>query len=146
MKIIKFILALVLSTTLYSYELPSVNVDIGNKAEIILFSAQSVLVEKKLSYIISWKTINATKVKITYLGEISLSGNMTITEDEYKMGPITLEAINTKNNSSDKQIINQYIEADRVAPVMKVKVSDVDYYEGGIPRTYHRRWNPRNIH
>ena len=137
---------LLIFLNMYAYDLPTINIDTSNKAEIILFSAQSIVEDKKLSYVLYWKTLNATKVTITYLGEIALSGDMTITADEYKMGPITLKAINTKNNSSDTKTINEHIEADRAAPVMNVKVSDEDYFGGGIPRTYHRRWNPRNIH
>lgn len=136
----------VILMNVYAYELPTIEFKESDKAEIILFSAESVLVGKKLSYVIRWKTLNADKVIAKDFGEIALNGEGTITEDEYKAGPITIIATNSKNGSRDSKTVNKHLEADRVAPVMNVKVTERDYYEGGIPRTYNRIWNRRQIH
>lgn len=131
---------------LYAYELPSISLEANNNAEIILFSAESVLVDERPSYVIRWKTLNATKVTISYIGEIALSGEGTITAEEYQKGPITLIAFNADNGSKDTKIINKHIEAEKDAPVLNFKVTERDYFEGGIPRTYYRPRNPRRIH
>lgn len=143
----KVILFLCMYLSVYAYELPTFDLENTNKAEIVLFSAESVLVDEKLSYIVRWKSINATNVKVTYFGEIALSGEATITSEEYEQGPITLVAYNTNNDTSDKKTINKYVEADRKAPILNIKVQDQEYYGEDIPRRYYyRRWNPRNIH
>ena len=142
----KFLIGCILAINLYSYDLPSFDLESSDKAQIVFLTAQSVLVDEKLSYLVKWKAINATKLEVTYFGEIALSGEATITQDEYKRGVITFVATNSENNSRDSKRLNKALEADRVAPVMKVNVREEDYFEAGIPRTYYRPWNPRNIH
>ena len=93
--------------TLTAYELPKVNITKDAKPEIVLFTAKSVFENETKSYVITWKTINATHVQATYLGMIDLSGSVTITEAEYNRGAITLTASSIHNSYSDSKTINE---------------------------------------
>jgi len=97
---------------LNAYEVPKINVDKDKKPEIVLFSSQSIIVKDKPSYKIIWKTINATDVQITFLGKVDLSGNITVTEDEYNRGPITLTASSKNSSFSDSKTINKQKNSD----------------------------------
>ncbi len=105
---------------LSAYELPEVELNKNGKPEIILFSAQSVLVKEKLSYKIKWKTLNATDVQITHLGRVAPSGSVTVTEDEYNRGPITLTASSRNSSLSDSKTINTHKNVD-APPVVFAK-------------------------
>ena len=98
--------------SLNSYETPKITIDKNNKPEITTFSAQSVIVNNKPSYKVSWKTINATDVQITFIGKVDLSGSMTITDDEYNRGPITLTASSRDSSFSDSKTINKHKNSD----------------------------------
>ncbi|MDQ7061454.1 MAG: hypothetical protein Q9M43_10125 [Sulfurimonas sp.] len=124
----KLILLFLLFLKLSAYELPTIELSDDKRPEIVLFSAQSVKVKEKLSYVITWKTINATDVQITYIGKVKKSGSFTITEDEYKRGAITLTASSRDNSHSDSKTINKYVEADRVAPILNIQTQEKDYY------------------
>jgi len=105
-----------------------------NKPKIILFTAENILVGEELSYKMHWKTINATHVQATYLGNIALSGTLIITEDEYKRGPITLTATSTKNPYTDSQTINKSLKEERDAsPIVH---SHKENHMGAMPRVY----------
>ena len=91
-----------------AYELPKFNLEPDGKPEIVLFNAKSILVNEKLSYTLTWKTINATNVDITFIGKVKLAGSLTITDDEFNKGPITLTASSKKNKYIDKKTINKF--------------------------------------
>lgn len=114
--VLKLILLLISSYFLIAYELPKVELSKNNKPEIVLFSAKSVLIEEKKSYTIKWKTINADSVMITFLGKVDVSGSVTVTEDEYNRGPITLTASSNTSSVVDNQTINKQKNVD--APVV----------------------------
>ncbi len=46
---------------------------IDDRPEIVVFKSDSVLVGEKLSYTITWKTINATDVNITFFAKVETS-------------------------------------------------------------------------
>jgi len=105
-------------TYLNAYELPTIDVSDTPSPEIIIFEAQSTVVDKIPSYIIKWKTVNATDVNITFIGKVDLSGSFTITESEYNHGPITLMASSKKSKYVDSRIINnQTSEESRPSPI-----------------------------
>lgn len=130
---------------LSAYDLPEVNINTKQKPEIILFSAESVLVKEKLSYKITWKTINATDVQITYIGKMDLSGSITVTEDEYNRGPITLTASSRDSSFSDSQTINTNRNSDAPVTVFVKEEEDKAFYATpplyprGIRDPYRRR-------
>ena len=111
-KILLLLLTLLQLNYLSAYELPKIELNKEGKPEIILFSAESVLVKEKLSYKIKWTTVNATDVQITHLGRVDLSGSVTVTEDEYNRGPITLTASSRNSSLSDSKTINKHKNAD----------------------------------
>ena len=90
---------------LNAYEVPKIDVDKKQKPEIVLF-------KEKLSYKITWKTINATNVQITFIGKVDLSGDITVTEDEYNRGAITLTASSKNSTFSDSKTINKHKNSD----------------------------------
>ncbi len=102
----KILIILIYITSLFAYELPKVEIDTRNKPEVVVFNATSVIVGSKPSYIIRWKTINATDIQLTFIGRVKSEGELTITEDEYKRGPITLTASCRGSNFSDSKTIN----------------------------------------
>jgi len=102
-KIVFFLLSFIY---LSAYELPQMNLESSSAPEIILFNATSVIVKNKSSYLLKWKTINASNVKITYIGKVENSGEMTITAEEYNRGPITLKAFGKENSHIDSLTIN----------------------------------------
>ncbi|MCD6173370.1 MAG: hypothetical protein J7J96_06220 [Sulfurimonas sp.] len=97
---------------LNAYEVPKIDVDKKQKPEIVLFVSESILVKEKLSYKITWKTINATNVQITFIGKVDLSGDITVTEDEYNRGAITLTASSKNSTFSDSKTINKHKNSD----------------------------------
>ncbi len=134
--------------SLNAYELPEIKLHKDKRPEIVLFSAKSILVEDKLSYIIEWKTINATDVMITYIGKIDLSGTITITEEEYKRGAITLTASSRTSSFSDSKTINKFVKKDAQAPIIireEREPATQHYYNSRpyrrvAPRGYRRRY------
>ncbi|MEA1982652.1 MAG: hypothetical protein U9N39_03815 [Campylobacterota bacterium] len=103
---IRVLLLFFITFSLNAYELPKLELPQKGEPEIIFFEAKSVLVGEKLSYLLKWKTMNATDVNITFIGAIELSGEMTITEEEYNHGPITLNASNKTSKYIDTMVIN----------------------------------------
>ena len=144
---LKIILYLTLALSLNAYELPAVNIETTTNPKIILFNAKSVLVNEKLSYVLTWKTDNATKVKLTYIGDVALDGNITITQEEYNAGPITLTASSSKNKHTDTVTINK-VNSDLPAPVKFKEPEEVNrpiqpqrYYNRPLRGPYNRQYN-----
>jgi len=137
---ITIIISIVLYTlSLSAYEPPKINLANDGKPKIVLFTSENILVNKELSYKISWKTINATHVQISYLGNVDLSGSVTVTEDEYKKGPITLTAISTKNSFTDSKTINKSLQAEREAPI--IIREEKSNHNTGAPLPYYNNYN-----
>ena len=113
---VKILLSLLLALYAYAYELPSVKIANTDEPKIILFNAKSVLVDEKLSYLLTWKTNNATKVTLTYIGDVAVDGNITITQEEYNNGAITLSASSKTSKHIDKHTINK-VNTDLPAPI-----------------------------
>jgi len=124
--------------SLNAYEPPKITIEKNNKPEIITFSAQSIIVKNKPSYKVSWKTINATDVQITYIGKVDSSGSITVTDDEYNRGPITLTASSRDSSFSDSRTINKNKNSD--APQTKFVEAEEDRSFYSTPALY-----PRNI-
>ncbi|SFV51787.1 hypothetical protein MNB_SM-4-1536 [hydrothermal vent metagenome] len=101
----KLFLIFIFSLELSGYELPKVNLEKSTKPEIVYFYAKNILIEKSFSYIIKWKTINATDVKLSLIGKVEPVGKIIITEEEYKKGVIVLKAINKYSQCIDTEII-----------------------------------------
>ncbi|MDF1883613.1 hypothetical protein JHD49_06650 [Sulfurimonas sp. SAG-AH-194-C21] len=139
---LNFFLIIIASFSLYAYELPSLKLENSSNPEIVFFTQESVLVKEKLSYILKWKTLNTTEVKLTYIGSVSLSGELTITEDEYNMGAITLSASNNTSSKIDKVTINQVNKDLPPPPVFDKPEESQDYYNSTPYRNYPRRINP----
>lgn len=119
------VIAIFLSiNSLNAYETPKINIVKNNKPEITTFLAESIIVENKSSYKISWKTINATDVQITFLGKVDLSGSITVTEDEYNRGPITLTASSRDSDFSDSRTINKNKNSDAPTTVFVAPEED----------------------
>ena len=139
----------VFSLSLYAYKLPDITVEKDDgKPEIVLFTAKSVLVNEKLSYILKYKTKNATKVTMTYLGDIKPNGEITLTKEEFHKGAITLSAYSDKSDYVDKLTLNGNEEVfDESNPVPKNISTDTPAFYDSIPRTYrppYRRIRPNN--
>jgi hypothetical protein len=134
-----------LHTTTYAYEVPKVDFSEKKKPTIILFSAESIVVDDVKKYKLLWKTQNTTHVQITFLGNVAVSGSVIITEKEYEHGPITLTATSINNSSTDSKTINKFLKAQREAPVIIKKESkDVnpEFYTRPLPYNT-RPINPR---
>ncbi len=104
---LKIIIIAIVFLHVNAYELPQLESIEKDQPQILIFEAQSTLVKDKLSYTVQWKTANATDVHVTYLGKIAHSGEITVTEDEYNRGPITLTASNSKSDKSVSKTINK---------------------------------------
>jgi len=128
------------SLYLIAYELPKVNVITDNRPEIVVFKATSLLVGEKLSYTLTWKTINATDVNITFFGKVETSGSILITEDEYNHGAITLSASNKKNRYIDVKKLNNYKKGKAMPVFQDDTPVDDGYYGNTLPqrRIYQR--------
>ncbi len=135
---------IITSTYLFAFELPKVELVDDKRPEIVVFKSDSILVGEKLSYLITWKTINATDVNITFFGKVESSGSVTVTEDEYNQGKITLIASSKKSKHIDKKIINNY-KKGKAMPVLQDRTPVDDGYYGDTmpyrryPRAVHRR-------
>ena len=143
--ILKFILLLISSCFLIAYELPKVELSKTNKPEIVLFSAESLLVEGKKSYKIKWKTINADSVMITFLGKVDVSGSVIVTENEYNRGAITLTASSNTTSVVDNQTINKQKDVETPVVIFKDSSDEDREYYNTMPyiRPYRRPINRR---
>ena len=140
---IKIFLIFILAVSANAFDLPKVELVDDSRPEIVVFKADSVLVGKKLSYTITWKTINATDVNITFFGKVATEGSVTVTEDEYNHGKITLIASSKKSSHIDKKIINNY-KKGKAMPVLQVDTPvDDGYYGNTMP---YRRVYPQAVH
>ena len=126
--IFKLLLVFITALHVSAYELPKIQSVESNNPEIILFDALSIKVNDKLSYTIRWDTINATDVNITYFGKVQKSGEITVTEDEYNRGPITLNALNVKSSKSVTKTINNQRGGNSVSTFIKEESVEDDYY------------------
>ncbi|MCD6433880.1 MAG: hypothetical protein J7L21_07545 [Sulfurimonas sp.] len=111
-KILIMLLIFINVNFLNAYEVPKIDVDSKQKPKVVLFSSESIMVDKKPSYKVTWKTINATVVQMTFIGKVDLSGSMIVTEDEYNRGPITLTASSGNSSFSDSKTINKHRNSD----------------------------------
>lgn len=118
---------------LNAYELPEVDMPVANNPEIVIFDATSKLVKNKLSYEVRWKTINATDVNITFFGKVDLSGSITVTEDEYNRGPITLTASSKKSSYVDSITINEGVDKSKATPIIHNDTQETQQYYNTMP-------------
>ena len=103
----------------------------------LFFTSESILVNEKLSYILNWKTENATNVNLTYIGKVKLNGSITVTQEEFNKGPVTLTASSTRSKYIDKVTMNSKKEIfDESLPVPKNTTSETPAFYDSIPRTY----------
>ena len=128
---LKLFLIIITSIYLFAFELPKVELVDDKRPEIVVFKADSVLVGEKLSYIITWKTINTTDVNITFFGKVETSGSITVTEDEYNYGKITLMASSKKSKYIDKKSLNNY-KKGKTMPVLQDHSPVDDGYYGDV--------------
>jgi len=140
----------ILSVTLFciniaAYELPKMDVSEELKPKITFFTAESVVVDNVKKYKLIWKTKNATHVQLTFLGNVKLSDNIIITEQEYQRGPITLTATSTKNSFSDSKTINKFSKAQEEAPIIIKQESNSVTQKFYTPLPYGRRIAPRRL-
>jgi len=125
----------------YAYDTPKVEFSKELHPAIILFSAESIVVNNSKKYKLSWKTENATHVQITFLGNVKLSGSVIITEKEYQRGAITLTATNTNSSFSDSKTINKFSKAEKEAPIIiqkEAKEVNHEFYRA-MPYVPYRR-------
>ena len=140
---LKSLFIIITSSYLFAFELPKVELVDDNRPEIVVFKSDSVLVNEKLSYVVTWKTINATDVNITFFGKVETSGSITVTEDEYNHGKITLMASSKKSKYVDKKVINNY-KKGKAMPVLQDRTPvDDGYYGDSMP---YRRYYPQSVH
>ena len=142
----KIVFMLFCSLYLWAYELPEFTPPTENKPEIVIFEAQSVVVGEEQSYKIRWKTINATDVNITFIGKVDLHGSITVTEDEYNRGSITLMASSKTSAHVDKKTINKNSKSKVITPVFQDKESDSFDDRTYIPRSFPRAIPRRRVY
>ena len=131
----------------YAYEMPKVDISQSTKPAIILFNAQSIVVNNSKQYKLIWKTENATHAQLTFLGNVELSGNIIISEKEYQHGPITLTVTSIHNSFADSKTINKFVKSEQEAPIIIRKENKninheiyqpIPYGRGIAPRRYRR--------
>ena len=128
---------------LHAYELPKVDLK-EDRAEIVLFKAESIMVGDEPSFRVTWKTINATDVNVTFFGKIALEGSITVTEDEFNYGVITMMAWNKKSKYVDVKKLNNYRKG-KAMPILQDRTPVDDGYYGDTMMPY-RAINPRAVH
>ncbi len=137
---------LILVSSLYSYELPKVNLNESNKPEIIVFKAVSIVKNNAAFYEISWETVNASDVMMTFFGKVDTTGKVVVTKDEYNRGPITLTATNKDGSAVSNKTINKKNSLDPVI-ILKDSGDDKQRYYNTMPyRNYGRRYPRRRIY
>ncbi len=122
------------SSLLSAYELPKIESLENNQPKITMFEAVSVLIDEKLSYIIKWSSVNATDANITFFDKVPLSGNVTITEDEYNRGTISLHVSNSLSAKSARKTINDQKEGSNISPEMLRDETKNNHYYNTVPR------------
>ena len=142
-KIIYLLLISLFSINIFAYELPEINFLKKLKPTIILFTAESIVVNNIEKYKLIWKTENSTHVQITFLGNVKLSDSIIITKKEYQRGPITLTVTSVENSFSDSKTINKFSKAEKEAPIILKKESKGISQEFYRPIPYGRRVGPR---
>jgi len=142
----KIIMIFISFLCLKAYEVPKIEIAKNDRPEIVLFTAKSVVIDNKKSYEINWKTVNASIVQITYMGKVDLSGSMTVTEDEYNRGAITLTASSSKSSYSDSKTINKQKSSEPVVIIKNTEKETQQYYHTlptynrGLRKPYRRRY------
>ena len=146
-KFIYLFMSLFLVLNLMAYELPDINIsDKKGKPEIIFFTAESIVINKKQSYILKWKTLNATKVTMTYLGKMALDGNVTVTSEEFNSGAIVLKATSNKSKYVDSVTINGDKDVfDETNPIPKNSSGRSREFYDTVPNTHMNPYNRRRI-
>ncbi|NOQ30083.1 MAG: hypothetical protein GQ570_03060 [Helicobacteraceae bacterium] len=139
----KLFTTLLFSASLYSYELPNVEINTDNRPKIEFFKATSAVVKTKNSYKIEWKTVNATDVQLTFIGKVKMSGSIIITEDEYNRGPITITASSRNNSYSDSKTLNMSKNSDVPIVIFKERKQKVEVHQSYNPMPYPRRYDNR---
>lgn len=121
-----------------AYELPKVELE-TKKPQIVLFMAENVQVDKKPSYLIKWRTVNATDVMLTFFGRVEISGEVTVTEEEFNRGAITLTATNKDNSAvANKTINNERHKDDPITVFVKPEEEEIDTSFRTMPYTPYR--------
>jgi hypothetical protein len=105
--LIKILSLFVLALSLNAYELPTLELPKENSPEIISFTYEGFMEHEAQLYKIKWKTLNATDVKISIVGEVDFIGSVVISEEEYNRGPIVLVASNENSTDIDKQTLKK---------------------------------------
>lgn len=129
-------IAIVIHSTwhLAAYELPKIDLSSDDNPKILTFTATNIMVEEKPSYLLKWKTLNATDVSITFIGKVALSGDLSITEEEYNRGAITLRASSKTSSHIDTKTINDNKNAlTDPSMVFTERSDDEQYYYNTMP-------------
>ncbi|WP_457745180.1 hypothetical protein [Sulfurimonas sp.] len=137
---------LIFVSSLYCYELPNVNLNESNKTQIVVFKAVSVIKNNAKFYEISWETLHATDVMITFFGKVDTSGKVVVTKDEYERGPITLTATNKDGSFVVNETINKKNNLDPVVILKNSPEEQQRYYNPMPYRNYGRRYPRRRMY
>ena len=121
---LRILFALLFTLSLNSYNVPTFEVSKSDEAEILIFKARSILVKNNFSYIIEWKSINATDVNLSLVGAVKASGEIVISEEEYYRDNITLTVSN--KDSKEVRILHTYKEK-YAKPKNLPKKKELDY-------------------
>lgn len=105
---LRIVFTLLFTLSLNAYDIPKFELSKSDRAEILIFKARSVLVKNRFSYIIEWKSVNATDVNLSLVGEVEASGEIVISGEEYYSDNITLIASN--KDSKDVRVLHTYKE------------------------------------
>lgn len=123
----RILFALLFTLSLNAYTIPTFELLKSNEAEILIFKARTVLVKNTFSYIIEWKSVNATDVNLSLVGEVEASGEIVISEEEYYRDNITL----TVSNKDSKDIRKLYTYKEKyIKPKSLPSKNDVNYASG----------------
>jgi len=131
--LIKLFFIAFFSLSLSAYELPTLELPKNNNPEIVIFDAVSVVKDDKQFYKIKWKTINATDVNITFMGNVETEGSITVTEGEYNRGPITLTASSKDSKYVDRVSINKDVNSSKTTPFIRQDEDDEAFYTTPMP-------------
>jgi len=114
---------------LSAFELPAIDLEENDKPYIVKFNVENIIKDNRSYHVISWETENATDVQLSFIGKADLSGSITITDSEYKRGPITLTASSDTSSFSDSASLNENSNAEKRAPVIIKDESKQQHYE-----------------
>ena len=120
MKVIIFVL--LFSLSLNAYNIPHLKLIEKNKVESLIFKDRSMLVKNTFSYIVEYKTINATNINLFLTEKVVPSGKIIISKENYSKPKNLLR----KSDENKLKILSSFFVTNVIYAVLNITKPSVN--------------------